>query len=218
MPFLNSPTKNRVAWTISQASFWNVFLTYWHHVEKLILSCKKLTFALRYLRNNVQPEIMKEVIWAQVVSKISYASPVWSHRISHVLRARLRPAFFKILQNVVRDFDFKLKRNGLLKTTGQEIIDVTLFKRTSQFLFKLTTTITPTELATTTLSKSYYNERSPDCLSFFDTSRSRFGKACISNAAKTIVERWDFDWLSLTPFEFKSKLALQLTDDNLFLS
>lgn len=184
-------------------------------MEKLILSCKKLTFALRYLRNNVQPEIMKEVIRAQVVSKISYASPVWSHRISYVLRARLRSSFFKILRNVVRDYDFKLNRNRLLKTAGQESIDVILFKRTSQFLFKLTTIITPTELATTTLSKCYYNERSPGCLSFFDTSRSRFGKACISNAAKTIVERWNFDWLSLTPFEFKSKLALQLTDDNI---
>jgi len=178
------------------------------HVEKIISGCKKITFALRYLRNNVDREIMKEVIRAQAVSKISYACSVWYHRLTYHLRTRLRSAFYKVLRNVLKDFEFKLNRSALLRMTGQESPDVTLTKRSSLFLFKIITTISPTELATTILSKCYYNERNPGRLSFSDTSR--FGKACISNNARIIVDNWNFDWLFLTPDNFKKMLASQL--------
>jgi len=177
------------------------------HIDKLIMSCKKLTFALRYLRTNVDLEVMKEVIRAQVVSKLTYAAPVWSHRLTYHQRTRLKSAYFKILRNVLRDFEFRLNRNELLRLTGQESLDVIFAKRTSMFLFKIITSISPTNLATTILSKCYYNERTPCRLTFFDTSRSRFGRACISNATKLVVESWDFDWLNLTPFSFKNQLA-----------
>jgi len=190
-------------------------LSWSQHVEKLIASSKKLTFALRYIRQNVDASVMNDVIRAQVVSKLSYASPAWSHRIGYNLRARLRSAFFKILRNVVRDFDFKYNRRILLQLTGQESIDNTWYKRSSVLLFKLVTTITPTELACTVLSKSYFNERSPGHLSFFSTNKSKFGKACLTNAAKEIVEKWDFDWLNLTVATFKSRLSFEL--DNMMM-
>jgi len=66
------------------------------------------------------------------------------------------------------------------------------------------------ELANTILSKWYYNERNLGPPSFFDTSTSRFRKACISNAAKSLVENWNFDWLFLTPDNFRKMLAYQL--------
>jgi len=109
----------------------------------------------------------------------------------------------------MRDFNFKLNRSKLLQATGQEGIDITWFKRTSVLLFKLITSITPTELACTLLGKSYYNERSPSHLVFFDTSKSKFGKACLTNAAKEVVNKWEFEWLNLSIISFKSRLSLQ---------
>lgn len=186
----------------------NKSLTLIAHVEKIIQSCKKLT--LRYLQNSVSTEVLKDVVRAQVVSKISYISLAWSHRISFSLRVKLRSAYYKILRNVVRDLDFKLNRKSLLISTGQESIEVIFEKRTSQFLFKLITFISPSNLETTWLSECYFNERNSDRLSFFDTSWTRFSKACITNAAKRRTENWKFGWLSQIPAIFKHSLSTQL--------
>jgi len=104
-------------------------------------------------------------------------------------------------------------RSTMARMMGQEDIDRILFKRTSTMLFKLITLITPTDLATTVLSKSYFNERIPDRLGFFNSSRTRFGRACISNASKQIVKDWKFEWLSLSMLNFKRILAQQLDND-----
>jgi len=70
--------------------------------------------------------------------------------------------------------------------------------------------MTPTDLATTVLSKCYFNERTPGWLSFFDTSGTRIGRACISNTYKNIVKEWEFDWLALDVLDFKRALAQQM--------
>jgi len=59
------------------------------------------------------------------------------------------------------------------------------------------------------MAKSYINERRPERVEFFNTSQSKYGKLCITNGAKKIVDAWKFDWLYLTPQEFKSKLKAQ---------
>jgi len=59
------------------------------------------------------------------------------------------------------------------------------------------------------MSKSYIDERRPERVEFFNTSNSKFGKLCITNAAKKIVDTWDFDWLYLSFQEFKSRLRVQ---------
>lgn len=69
--------------------------------------------------------------------------------------------------------------------------------------------------ATVTKFKDNYNhqninESSPSHLSFFNTSQSKFGRACFANAAKEIVNKWDFDWLNLSLPTFKSRLNFEL--------
>jgi len=154
---------------------------------------------------------MKSVIRAQVISRISYGAVVWSQRIGYALKVRLKSTYYRMLRVIIRDFQFKHNRGTLLLMTGHEDILKILFKRTSIALFKMVNTILPTELATTIISKSYYNERTPCRLSFFDTSRTKFGKACISNIAGKISKEWNFDWLYLSPFSFKKHLNEKCT-------
>lgn len=184
-------------------------LSWSDHVENVIKGCRALTFGLRYVRNNVEPEVMQSIIRSQVISRISYRAAIWSHRLNYQLRARIRSAYFKILRIMTRDFEFKLNRGALLLKTNQEDIDTIFFKRTSVALFRMINSIQPSELSTTILSKSYYNVRTPNRLSFFDASRTKFGKASLSNVARSIVKDWNFDWLSLSPFQFKKALAEQ---------
>lgn len=186
-------------------------LSWTEHVERVIKKCRGLMYGLRYVRNNVELEVMKSVIRAQVISRISYGAAVWSHRLSYIMKTRLKSAYYKILRVVLRDFDFKHNCAALLLMTGQEDIISILFKRTSVALFRMVSTILPTELSTTILSKSYYNERTPGHLSFFDTSRTKFGRACISNVAGKIAHEWKFDWLHLSQCQFKQHLSKQCT-------
>jgi len=51
------------------------------------------------------------------------------------------------------------------------------------------------------LCKSYFNERTPRRLYFFDTLGSKIDKLCISNKAKFESEQLQFDWLELSPFQ-----------------
>lgn len=45
------------------------------------------------------------------------------------------------------------------------------------------------------LSKSYVNDRTPERLTAFDFSKTQISKRYNTNAAKNIIEKWQFDWL-----------------------
>jgi len=77
------------------------------------------------------------------------------------------------------------------------------------FVFKIIKSLCPTNLAGEILSRTYINERHPGVLNFFDHSKSRFGKKCITNIIKTYSDNWNFEWLNLTPFSFKKQLKQQ---------
>jgi len=110
---------------------------------------------------------------------------------------------------MVRDFDFKLSRNELLKRSLMEDIDVILRKRSSCFFFSRISNFSPTNLVSIFISKCYENERTLGRLSFFDTSHSRIGRAGFSNSLKALTSDWNFDWLFMNLEEFKASLAAQ---------
>jgi len=90
-----------------------------------------------------------------------------------------------------------------------EDIIMILDKRTSVFIFKIFTNLSPFNLIHKLMAKSYINERQPERVNFFNTSHSKFGKLCITNAAKKIVSTWKFDRLYPTLQEFKTRLKAQ---------
>jgi len=94
-----------------------------------------------------------------------------------------------------------------------EDIIVILQKRTSVFIFKIITNLSPFNLIQKFMTKSYINKRKPDRVEFFNISNSKFGRLCITNAAKKIVESWNFDWLFMTIYEFKERLRVQFQVD-----
>jgi len=67
-----------------------------------------------------------------------------------------------------------------------EDIIMTLEKRTSVFIFKIITNLSPFNLIRKFMTKSYINERKSEIFEFFNTSNSKFGKLCITNIAKKI--------------------------------
>jgi len=84
-----------------------------------------------------------------------------------------------------------------------------MYKRASTFIYSRVYYLEPTEIIGEILSKTSSNDRLPGRLRFFDTSRTRIGRVCISNAAKYYSENWKFDFVSLSVESFKFKLHEQ---------
>jgi len=80
-----------------------------------------------------------------------------------------------------------MNRSLLLGTANLEIIDDIMFERASAFNYLRIYYLEPTEIVGELLSKSSSNERYPGRLRFFDTSKTKIGKVCVSNAAKYLI-------------------------------
>jgi len=184
-------------------------LSWEEHVSNIIRKSRSLQFAFRYLRRFLEIDELRSVLNAHLISRISYAAPVWSHSLNIKYKLRLRSTYYNTLRVLIRDFNKRISRPTLLDKFKMEDIIAILEKRTSVFIFKLVYHLQPFNIIQRLLSKSYLNERNPDKVIFFDTSKTRIGKMCITNAAKKITESWEFNWLSLSIEEFKSKLKAQ---------
>jgi len=180
-----------------------------NNTQKIISKCRSYLYGLRYLRRHLNITEIAKILKAQIVSIMTYGAPAWYHRIDYTSRLKLRSTYYHIIRVMLRDFNRKMNRSGLLKASGMENIDNIMSKRTSCFAFKLIHDLNPTNLTSIILSKSYCNERSPEYLSFFDTSQRKIGKACLSNQLPKIVKDWKFPWLSCSLNEFKNNLAAQ---------
>jgi len=189
--------------TFDSALKWNV------HIEKLTNKCRSYLYGLRYLRKHLSLDEISKVLKAQIVSLITYGSPVWYHRVDYRTKAKIKSTYYHILRVMVRDFRFRLNKFELLELVGMEDIWDVLSKRSSCFLFKIIQNLSPTNITGVLLSKSYSNERTPGRLSFFDCSKNKNGKTCLSNNARNIVNDWRFDWLPMSLNEFKNALAAQ---------
>jgi len=60
------------------------------------------------------------------------------------------------------------------------------------------------------LSKSYFNERYPSRMRFYDKSKTKIGKVCVTNTAKSYSEKLKFDYSGVPIESFKKKLHEQL--------
>lgn len=184
-------------------------LSWESHIDSVIQKCKSQIFALRYVRTFLNVKETCKVLKAHLVSVLTYGSPVWSHALSYGLRSRVRSVYYLALRTVLRDFDFTMNRGRLLEMTDCDNLDTIFFYRSSMFIFKVIKSLNPTNLAGEILSRTYINERHLGTLTFFDHSKSRFGKKCITNVIKNYSDKWNFDWLDLSPFSFKKQLKQQ---------
>jgi len=179
------------------------------HIMKLIAKTRSLLFAFRYLRRHLSIADLKLAMNAHLISRLTYAAPVWSHSINYKLRLKLRSSYYQVLRVLIRDFEKRLSRNDLLDLFEMEDIVQVLNKRTSVFVFKLIQNLAPFKLAQRLMMRSYLNERNLEKVVFFDLSKTKNGKLCITNATKKIVDSWQFDWFHLSLITFKNKLGAQ---------
>lgn len=184
-------------------------LSWENHVAKVLSSCRSQLFSLRYLRKHLDIKDTIRVLKSHIVSKITYCSPVWYNSLKFNLKAKIRSLYYHFIRVILRDFDFNLSRPLMLRKSGMENLDTIFFKRSSVFIFKLIHNLEPTRLAIDLISRSYQNERHTGRLTFFDISNSRIGKLSILNKAKYITDNWNFEWLSMTPENFKNTLKQQ---------
>jgi len=157
-----------------------------------------------------------KVFKSHIISRLTYARLVWSQLKNYFVRSKLRSVYFNVIRILVRDFELQLNRKKLLSKCSLERLYDILIKKNPMFIFKLTRFIEPAALAGTFLSKAYVHDRTPDKMIFFDTTRTRIGRSCITNLAKNIAESWTFDWIGLPILTFKNPLlnnsALYQTD------
>jgi len=179
------------------------------HVSRMLSKIRSHLFTLRFIRKHLSIKDTINVVKAQIVSRMTYGAPVWSISLNYRQRAQIRSVYFLIIRTVLRDFGRKLSRSKMLKISGMESIDDIFFKRTSMFIFNVINNLSPTSLISSILSKAYFNERHPGEISFFDTSKTKIGKKCITNAIKNYTENWKFEWFGLSKIEFKSKIRAQ---------
>jgi len=184
------------------------------YVTKLISKTRSLLYAFRYLRRHLSLSDLKLALNAHLISRLTYAAPVWSHSINCKLRIKLRSSFYHVLRILVRDFERRLNRKDLVTLFEMEDIVQVLSKRTSVFVFKLIRNLSPFKLGQRLMMRSYFNDRDPFKIVFFDLSKTKIGKHCITNATKKIVENWRFDWPLLSLETFKAKLSAQFQTEN----
>jgi len=189
-------------------------LKWTHHVEYLIKKCRALGFGMRYLNKHLNMNEMKRVFHSHFISKITFGSPVWHNAINFHLRAKLRSIYYKQIRIIVRDFEFKLNRGGLLKRLGVPNLDLVFFRRDSVFLFNVMTNVEPDELVARLMASAHFNERSYRVV-FFRDYTSRMFKSNVVYVANQSVQRWNFNWLEMTKETFKEKLK-EINDVRLF--
>jgi len=188
----------------------NAKLSWETNITKIINKCRSFIFSLRYLRKHLDVKDTINVFRSHVISRLTYGSSVWAHSITYNHRLRIKSLFYHIIRIIIRDFKFKMCRTQLLKAANLEGIDDILFKRASSFIYSMLVYLEPTNLVGELISKSYINDRYPARMSFFDTSRTRVGRVCMTNAARSYSEKWKFDYIGLSVENFKKKLHEQM--------
>jgi len=108
---------------------------------------------------------------------------------------------------LVKEFDHDKIFAWASKVYDPPVYDL-IFKRACCFTFGLTFHLESTELVGSLISKTNVNDHLPNRLVFFDTSRSKIGRACITNAAKHYSENWHRDWVGRTIATFIENLCI----------
>lgn len=170
---------------------------------------KKSVLISKGLQQNLSVKDIFKVFRAHIISKLTYCSLAWCCNLLYLLKARLKSFYFHLIRVLIKDFDYKLNRPKIIEKLGLESLDTILFKRMSVFIFNLIRNLYPTRLACEFIIRLYVNERYPDRLTLFDLSLLRIGKKSISNHAKNVVDKWNFDWLNISSNSFKSKIRAQ---------
>ena len=176
------------------------------HVNSAINKANSMIYALRYLNARISRERLTSIIQAHFISKLTYASQVWSGSLSSCLKKKLESCYFKILRLLCRDNKGKMHRNDLIAASGLKSLRSLLVARDARLLHTLCTTLHPEPLVERLLSQCFYHSRNENKLFFYDYSLRKVGRASFINRAKYIAELIPFEWTHLSVPSFRNAL------------
>jgi hypothetical protein len=165
-----------------------------------------LLYAFRYLNSKLTRKQFKTLINAHFLSKLTYASQVWSGVLSCKLRNRLESCYFKILRLLCRDYKGRESRSTLLAKSGMASLRSIFISRNARLLHTFCYNLLPEPIAECLLSQCHFLTRLGNRPHFFDYSNKKIGRNSFINRAKHISELIPFEWSHLNPHSFNCKI------------
>jgi hypothetical protein len=165
-----------------------------------------MLYAFRYLNSKLSRLQFKSIICALYVSKLTYASQVWSGVLSSRLRNRLDSSYYKVLRLLCRDYKARISRTTLLDKSGMFSLRSMFVCRDAKLLHTLCYNLRPEPLAERLLSQCHFLTRLGNRPHFFNYSARKVSRNSFINRAKYISELIPFDWIDVRPEVFSTKI------------
>ena len=129
------------------------------HIDIAINRANSLLYAFRYLNSKLTRKQFKTLINAHFLSKLTYASQVWSGVLSCKLRNRLESCYFKMLRLLCRDYKGRESRSTLLAKSGMVSLRSIFISRDARLLHTFCYNLRPEPIAERLLSQCHFLTR-----------------------------------------------------------
>jgi len=178
------------------------------HVNNVIKKANSFAYSIRQLNKLLPRKLHKTVIHAHFLSHITYGLPVWGGCLSRVETNRLNTLIFKIMR--IHCFDFRKRKSNLELCQESQLRNFNSLRILSDtsMLHRLCTDPESSYLTTRLIQQSYFLERTPGRIFFYDNSVKRIGNNSFINRAKKISELIPFPWPDLSYHVFKTRMKL----------
>jgi hypothetical protein len=143
------------------------------HVDSVIRKANSMLYAFCCLNSKLSRLQFKSIICAHYISKLTYASQVWSGVLSSRLRNRLDSSKDKILRLLCRDYKARVSRPKLLDKSGMLSLRSMFVCRDAKLLHTLCYNLMPEPLAERLLSQCHFLTRLGDRPHFLITVPGR---------------------------------------------
>jgi len=176
------------------------------HVNSIIKGTNAFCYSLRILNQSLSRQQHRQVIHSHIISRISYAMPVWGGNLNTIDRRRLNTLLFKVVRLHCRDFSRILTNKELCETAKIRSMDSIRIISDAKQLHGIVTSFTNTQLTLRLIQQTTVGRRYPDNLVFCDFSRKKIGSQSFINRAKRISELIPFAWIDLSPALFSIRM------------
>jgi len=146
------------------------------------------------------------VIDAHFLSHITYGLPVWGSCLTQVDVARLNTVIYKVMRIHCFDFNRRLNNRDLRRKSDMRNFSSLKIIYDSTMLHRLCRAPENYHLTTRLIQQSYFTDRQPGHVFFFDNSTKRFGGMSFINRSKRISELIRFPWPDLSYHAFKKRI------------
>jgi len=176
------------------------------HVNDVVRKANSFSYSIRQLNKILPRKLHKSVIDAHFLSHITYGLPVWGGCLTQVEIARLNTIIYKIMRIHCFDFNRRLNNRELCRVSNMRNFSSLKIIYDTTMLHRLCRTPENYHLTTRLIQQSYFSDRQPGRVFFFDNSIKRIGGMSFINRSKKISELISFPWPDLSYHAFKTRM------------